>query len=98
MLPEENKQQRCVKALQNAAGYLQQKVSNRLDLRYTPKLTFVLDQGIKNSFAVTRILEEVLPQESANEDGETAENEAQESSEEMTSASGNSLPLDESEE
>ncbi len=61
MNDDQARQVRCVRALQNAAGYLQQKVSNRLDLRYTPRLSFILDQGIKNAFEVTRILEEVLP-------------------------------------
>lgn len=94
MMDDEAKQRRCLNALQNAAGYLQQKVANRVDLRYTPVLKFTLDQGVKNSFAVTRILEEVLPAERAAKEGEEdAEfTDAPENSEELTQASGNSLP------
>lgn len=90
VMSDESKQQRCVNALQNAAGYLQQKVNNRVDLRYTPVIRFVLDQGIKNAFEVTRILEEVLPKESEESSAppETA-------SEELPTSSENSLPPDE---
>lgn len=61
VMGDEAKQQLSLHGLQNSAGFLQKKVSERIDTRYTPKLKFVLDQGIKNSLAVTRILEEVLP-------------------------------------
>src|SRR5262245_44265180 len=47
--------------LQNAAGFLQKKIAERIESRYTPRLTFVLDQGVKNSLEVNRILREVLP-------------------------------------
>lgn len=62
VMGDEAKQKLSLRGLQNSAGFLQQKIANRIDTRYTPKLKFVLDQGIKNAFAVTRILEEVLPQ------------------------------------
>ena len=63
VMGDETKQNLSLRGLQNSAGYLQQKISNRVDLRYTPTLKFVLDKGIKNAFEVTRILEEVLPAE-----------------------------------
>jgi len=50
-----------LKGLTSAAGFLQRKIANRIESRYTPKLQFVLDQGQKNSLEVTRILDEVLP-------------------------------------
>ena len=63
VMGDEAKQRLSLRGLQNSAGYLQQKVAARVDLRYTPQLRFELDQGIKNAFAVTRILNEVLPAE-----------------------------------
>ena len=50
-----------LKGLTSAARFLQRKIANRIESRYTPKLQFVLDQGQKNSLEVTRILDEVLP-------------------------------------
>ena len=63
IMADENKQQLALKGLQNSAGFLQRKVADRIDTRYTPKLTFRLDLGVKNSMEITRILEEVLPKE-----------------------------------
>ena len=68
----EKKQQLALRGLENAAGFLQQKVAQRIDTRYTPRLSFVLDQGVKHSIAVSRILNEVLPRPAA-EEGESAD-------------------------
>ncbi len=65
---DEQKQQLCLRGLRNSAGFLQQKVGKRIDTRYTPKLKFVLDQGVKRSIEVSRILREVLPDEHASDD------------------------------
>lgn len=64
----ENKQQLTLNALQRAAGFLQSKIADRIDTRYTPKLTFVMDRGVKHSLEVLRILNEVLPPESKTTD------------------------------
>jgi ribosome-binding factor A len=56
----ETQQNLALHGLSSAAGYLQKKVGNRIDTRYTPRIQFVLDQGVKNSVEVDRILREVL--------------------------------------
>ena len=61
VMGDETKQNLCLRGLESASGYLQNKIGNRIDTRYTPKLKFVLDQGVKHSLAVARILNEVLP-------------------------------------
>lgn len=63
IMGSESKQNTCLKGLQNSAGYLQSKVAQRIDTRYTPRLTFVLDQGVKKSIAIAKMLNEVLPTE-----------------------------------
>jgi len=62
IMGDETKQNLCLRGLESASGFLQSKVGNRIDTRYTPKLRFVLDQGVKHSLAVARILNEVLPE------------------------------------
>jgi ribosome-binding factor A len=63
--------------LQNSAGFLQSRIADRIDTRYTPRLVFEIDKGVKNSLEVARILAEVLPKPPsppvAMEDGEAAE-------------------------
>jgi ribosome-binding factor A len=61
VMGDEKKQDLCLHGLQNASGFLQGKVAKRIDTRYTPRIKFVLDQGVKHSIEVTRILREVLP-------------------------------------
>lgn len=63
IMGDEAKQLLAVRGLQNAAGFLQQKISRRIDTRYTPRLRFVLDPGVKHSLEVSRILSEVLPRD-----------------------------------
>ena len=60
---DEAKQKLCLRGLQNSAGFFQQKVGRRIDTRYTPRLEFVIDKGLNNALAVTRILEDVIPAE-----------------------------------
>ncbi len=73
IMGDEGQQTLSLRGLQHAAGFLQQKVGQRIDTRYTPRLKFVLDQGVKNSIEIGRILDEVLPAEAADasEDTET---------------------------
>jgi len=61
VMGDEAKQRRSLAGLRSAAGFLQSKVAKRIDTRYTPKIAFLLDQGVKKSIEVARILREVLP-------------------------------------
>lgn len=51
-------QAKGVVALQNAAGFIQSKLAKRLATRFLPTLSFHLDEGIKKSIEVARILME----------------------------------------
>ena len=64
VMGDEGKQQLSLRGLQNAAGFLQSKISKRIDTRYTPRLTFVLDLGVKRSIEISQILQSVLPKPS----------------------------------
>ncbi len=65
IMGDDSAQRLCLHGLQSAAGYLQQKIAKRIDTRYTPRITFELDQGVKKSIAIARLLGEVLPDENA---------------------------------
>ena len=62
----ESEQQLSLHGLQSSAGFLQKKISNRIDTRYTPRLEFVIDEGVKKSIEISRILREVLPEDAAS--------------------------------
>jgi ribosome-binding factor A len=61
VMGDERKQQLSLRGLRSAAGFLQSKVAKRIETRYTPRIEFLLDQGVKKSIEVARILHEVLP-------------------------------------
>lgn len=63
IMGDEKKQNRGLIGLQAAAGFLQAKLADRIDMRYTPKLQFKLDQGVKQSIAISEILSRVLPKD-----------------------------------
>ena len=67
-----------LRGLQSAAGYLQSRIADHVELRFTPKLAFVLDQGVKRSIEVANILRRVLPHEelAAGPEGPEAEDHA----------------------
>ena len=70
VMGDEKKQELCMHGLRSSTGFLQQKVSERVDTRYTPRLKFVLDSGVKKSVEVSRILGELLPEASHDESDE----------------------------
>ncbi len=69
----DTEQNLCLHGLQSAAGFLQSRVAERIDMRYTPRLQFLLDQGVKRSIEIATILREVLPDDADGGAGEPGE-------------------------
>jgi ribosome-binding factor A len=67
IMGDESQQRLCLHGLRSSAGYLQSKISDRIDTRYTPRLQFHLDQGVKKSLAISQMLQELLPENKAEE-------------------------------
>ncbi len=61
VMGDDAQQKLSLRGLQNAAGFLQSKIAEQIDTRYTPRLLFVLDQGVKKSIEMAQILKQVLP-------------------------------------
>lgn len=81
VMGDEKKQILSLRGLESSAGFLQSKVAKRIDTRYTPRLSFVVDEGVKKSLEVLRILKEVLPKETTADEAQQAEAEEAESEE-----------------
>ncbi|HEV7281775.1 MAG TPA: 30S ribosome-binding factor RbfA [Pirellulaceae bacterium] len=69
IMGDERKQRLSLQGLQNSAGFLQKAIADRIDSRYTPRLTFETDDGVKKSLEVLRLLKEVLPPEETSSPG-----------------------------
>ena len=55
------KEELALRGLASSAGFLQSQVAERIETRYTPRLKFKLDSGVKRSIEIARVLSEVLP-------------------------------------
>ncbi len=67
--------------LRSAAGYLQAKVAARLQTRFTPRLAFELDDGIRRSIAISKLIDEAIASDRGLDDStdqDTAEYAAEE--------------------
>ncbi len=64
VMGDDTKQKLCLHGLESSAGFLQTKIGKRIDTRYTPRLRFELDLGVKKSLAIAQLLHEVLPDDS----------------------------------
>ncbi len=73
VMGDDDKQDLCLRGLKNSAGFLQQKIAKRIDTRYTPRLSFVLDKGIKHAIEVSRLLGELLPEKAEDQEMENEE-------------------------
>lgn len=51
----------ALRGLAHAAGFLQSRIADRIETRYTPRLRFEIDIGVKRSLELARVLGEVLP-------------------------------------
>lgn len=66
------KEELALRGLASSAGFLQSQVAERIETRYTPRLKFKLDSGVKRSIEIARVLSEVLPGASSGDTDESA--------------------------
>jgi ribosome-binding factor A len=72
VMGDEKVQGLTMRGLESARGFLQSKVADRLQTRYTPILKFVLDPGVKLSAQASATLRECLPEPDAATETEHA--------------------------
>jgi ribosome-binding factor A len=58
VMGSERDQNLTLHGLRSAAGFIQSRLGDRMRTRYIPVLEFVIDEGIKNSLEVARLLNE----------------------------------------
>ena len=74
-------QQLCMHGLRHAAGFIQAKLAKRLQTRFTPVIAFVIDEGIKKSIEISRLINEALAASPATTTSQPADGTAEEESE-----------------
>ena len=48
-----------LKALESAKGFIRKKLSERIDIRHTPELSFVFDESIEYGNKIEKIIEQI---------------------------------------
>jgi ribosome-binding factor A len=56
----EAEQKLAMRGIRHASGFLQAKVAARLQTRFTPTLSFKLDDGVKKSIEISRLIDEAI--------------------------------------
>ncbi len=59
IMGDATQQQLSLRGLQNSAGFLQQKITQQIDTRYTPRLQFKIDKGTQHSLQIGEILNKI---------------------------------------
>ncbi|HJZ56493.1 MAG TPA: 30S ribosome-binding factor RbfA [Gemmataceae bacterium] len=66
VMGSQKEQQLTMHGLKSAAGFVQTKVADRLTTRFVPHITFVLDEGVKKSIEIARLIREANEQSAAD--------------------------------
>jgi ribosome-binding factor A len=68
LMGTEKEQELTMHGLRHATGFIQAKLAARLQTRFTPQLKFAIDEGVKKSIEVTRLINEALGQSATSND------------------------------
>lgn len=61
LMGTETEQALALRGLKSARGFLQRRIAERLETRFTPVLDIVVDDSVKRSLELSRLLKDVLP-------------------------------------
>ncbi|HZJ84440.1 MAG TPA: 30S ribosome-binding factor RbfA [Syntrophomonadaceae bacterium] len=59
VLGDDAEQDRTIKIIQKAKGYIRTELSRQLDIRYAPELEFRLDKSIEHGIKISALLDEI---------------------------------------
>jgi ribosome-binding factor A len=82
VMGDEEHQKETLYALNGAAGFVQSQLADRMKTRFLPVLTFVLDQGIKKSLEISKLIQEALSNPSKLSDSDQIKEEEETDEEE----------------
>ncbi|PHX63942.1 MAG: ribosome-binding factor A [Planctomycetaceae bacterium] len=78
VMGDEEHQKETLYALNGAAGFVQSQLADRMKTRFLPVLTFVLDQGVKKSLEISKLIQEALTNPSKLSDSDQIKEEEEE--------------------
>lgn len=73
VMGDEKTQQKTLQGLERAKGFIQSEVGAQLQTRYTPVLRFYLDESVKKSIHISKLIDEAVKGSDINIKGESEE-------------------------
>lgn len=68
VLGEPGDERKTMHALRSAAGFIQQGVADRVTLKFTPVLRFEVDESVKKSVRLSRLIRDALEESGGQEE------------------------------
>jgi len=87
IMGDDKQQQLCLHGLNSARGFLQSKIADRLQTRYTPLLQFEIDEGAKRSAATSRTLKKIFSEDGQPDSSQETSSESLETRDEKPAVS-----------
>lgn len=66
VLGTEAEKKSAMAALQNSAGFIRHQVADKMELRCTPQLTFILDESIERGSYLTSLIDDTMKKDDGN--------------------------------
>lgn len=60
VLGDEDKKKGAMSALGHAAGFIRHEIGHRINLRYTPEFSFILDDSIEHGMYLSKLIDETV--------------------------------------
>lgn len=60
VLGNEEEKASAMEALKSASGFIRREIGHRLSLRYTPELSFVLDDSIEHGISISKLIDRTV--------------------------------------
>jgi ribosome-binding factor A len=60
LMGDSKQQKLTLNGLKHARGFLQSKIADRLQTRWTPVIQFVVDEGVKKSIEISRLIDQAM--------------------------------------
>ncbi|WP_298868805.1 30S ribosome-binding factor RbfA [uncultured Gimesia sp.] len=84
IMGDEKSKALCMHGLNSAKGFIQSKIADRIQTRYTPVIQFVQDSALKDSMEALRILDELQVERETNTSEQESSSEEDRSTDEET--------------
>ena len=70
VLGDEEARKATIEGLESAMGFIRRQLAQKVNLRNTPEITFILDQSIEYGVNMSRRIDEVIAQDEAMKESE----------------------------